>query len=134
MHDDFSPQFLEQIRDHLEGMRADLINKSHLVRNELRAREREPRDAVDESADEQGTTTQLRLKDRERNLLALINNAITRIDTEDYGYCEICGDLIGEARLLARPMATMCIECKADQEELEARQTIPRPGLFTEYE
>ncbi|MFU8805213.1 MAG: TraR/DksA family transcriptional regulator [Bradymonadaceae bacterium] len=134
MSEDFSPHFLEGIQEELERQRADIINKSHVTRAEMRERDREPRDSIDDSTDEQGTSTQLKLKDRERNLLAKINEALARIDSDDYGYCETCGDFIGEARLKARPVTTMCIDCKEDQEELERRKDAVNPGLFRDID
>lgn len=131
MSQDFSPSFLDEMRDTLEGQRADLINKSHLTRSELRQREHEPGDSIDESVDEQGTSTELRLKDRERNLLAKINEAIFRIDDGEYGYCENCGDPIAMGRLRARPMAELCIACKEDQEREERRMATGNPGMFS---
>lgn len=61
----------------------------------------------------------LRGKDRERRLMSKIESAIRRIDEEDFGYCEECSEAIGLNRLLARPVATLCIECKNLQEEFE---------------
>lgn len=131
MNEDYSPEFIEEMRQTLEEQRAELINKSHLVRSEMREREKEPGDTIDESVDEQGTSTSLRLKDRERNLLAKINDALARIDDGTYGYCDICGDPIGEGRLRARPMATLCIEDKEAQEQEERRLQTGNPGMFS---
>ncbi|MCL4536944.1 MAG: TraR/DksA C4-type zinc finger protein [Nitrospirae bacterium] len=61
----------------------------------------------------------LRLKGRERQLLKKIDEAIEKIDSGTYGICEICGEEINIKRLEARPVTTMCIECKTEQEEEE---------------
>lgn len=134
MSTDLTKEFLSEIRQNLEQQRADLINKGHVVRSDMREREKVPRDSIDESTDEQDTSTLLRLKDRERNLIAKINEAIERIDDGDYGYCEVCGEEIGVRRLRARPMATMCIDCKEDQESEERRRKAVNPGIFSEFE
>ena len=63
----------------------------------------------------------LRLRDRERKLLAKIKEAMKRIDDGVFGICDRCGGEIGEKRLTARPVPNMCIECKTDAEEEEAR-------------
>lgn len=131
MSEDFSPSFLHEMRETLEELRAELINKSHLTRNEMRQRDHEPGDSIDESVDEQGTSTELRLKDRERNLLAKINEAVYRIDDGEYGFCENCGDPIAEGRLRARPMAELCIACKEEQEREERRMATGNPGIFS---
>ncbi len=129
--EDFSKEFLEEMREELERQRAELINRSHVARSDLRERERAPGDSIDESVDEQGTSTTLRLKDRERNLIGKINEALERIDDGEYGYCDECGDSIGEPRLRARPMAELCIDCKEEQEKEERRLNQGHPGLFS---
>ena len=128
--EDYSPEFLEEMRQALEGRRSEIINRSHLARNTLQERDKLPGDSVDESTDEQGTSTQLRLSDRERNLLPQINHALDRIEDGDYGYCEECGEPIGEARLRARPMAILCIEDQERREKAERRRHAKRPGMF----
>jgi DnaK suppressor protein len=61
----------------------------------------------------------LRLRDRERKLLKKIEETIESIDRGEYGICETCGCEISIKRLEARPVTTMCIDCKTEQEEEE---------------
>ena len=61
----------------------------------------------------------LRLKERERNLLRQIDDALDRLATERYGVCEDCSEEIPVLRLKVRPMTTLCVDCKALQEEQE---------------
>ena len=61
----------------------------------------------------------LRLRDRERLLLKKIDEAVERIDNGTFGICEECGNRIGVKRIGARPVTTLCIECKTRQEEEE---------------
>ena len=56
---------------------------------------------------------------RERKLLKKIEEAVEQIDSGTYGICEICGQEISLKRLEARPVTTMCIDCKTEQEEEE---------------
>jgi len=58
----------------------------------------------------------IRLRDRERKLMRKIQLALERIDDRSYGVCVACGEDIGEKRLMARPMATHCIDCKTESE------------------
>lgn len=58
----------------------------------------------------------LSLKERERALLQQIDQALTRLAGNTYGICESCGIEIPYKRLKARPMTTLCVECKAQQE------------------
>ena len=62
-------------------------------------------------------------RDRQRKLVAKIDSALRRIDSGDYGYCEVTGDPIGLRRLIARPVATMTVEA---QEAHERREKISR--------
>jgi len=61
----------------------------------------------------------LRIRDRERKLIGKIKEALARIDDGTFGICEECGDDISEERLKARPVTTLCIECKTKAEEEE---------------
>jgi DnaK suppressor protein len=61
----------------------------------------------------------LRLKGRERKLLKKIDEAIERINQKTFGICDKCGLDINIKRLEARPVTTMCIDCKTLQEEEE---------------
>ncbi len=61
----------------------------------------------------------LRMKDRERKLLSKIDEAFARLHDGSYGRCEECGGEIGVERLKARPVTTLCIGCKSEQEERE---------------
>ncbi len=61
----------------------------------------------------------LKLKERERKLLKKIEKAIEKIENNEYGTCEACGQQIELKRLEARPVTDLCIECKTEQEEEE---------------
>ena len=58
---------------------------------------------------------------REETLLRKIDLALSKIDDGSYGLCENCGDPIGFARLTARPVAQLCIDCKTEQENVERK-------------
>jgi DnaK suppressor protein len=66
------------------------------------------------------------LKDRERRSIVELIDAIKRIDEGIYGICEECGKAISEKRLRAAPVATLCIECKAESEKRERAEKITR--------
>lgn len=76
-------------------------------------------DAVDQATRETNLSFELRLRDREQKLLKKIEKALKKIEEGTYGVCEMCGEEIDEKRLLARPEATLCIDCKRAQERLE---------------
>lgn len=66
----------------------------------------------------------LRIRDRERKLILKIKEALARIEDRTFGICEECGEEISEERLKARPMTTLCIECKT-KAEAEEKKKIP---------
>lgn len=69
-------------------------------------------DPNDRATQESEFSLELRTRDRERKLIKKIDEALTRIEDHEYGYCEACGVDIGIRRLEARPTATLCIDCK----------------------
>ncbi len=73
-------------------------------------------DSADRATQEEGFSLELRERDRERKLIRKIDQALSRLDNSDFGYCKLCGVEIGIRRLEARPTATMCIDCKTFDE------------------
>lgn len=76
-------------------------------------------DMGDQATAETDRNFMLRLRDRDRGLLKKIDQTIDRIKSKVYGYCEACGEEIGIKRLQARPVTTLCVDCKTEQEEEE---------------
>ena len=73
-------------------------------------------DPADRATIEEEHALELRTRDRERKLLKKIEQAITRIDANEYGYCDETGEPIGVGRLLARPTATLSLEAQQRRE------------------
>ena len=73
-------------------------------------------DPTDRAALESDRNFLLRIRDRERKLIIKIKEALERLDNGTFGICEACGKEISEERLKARPVTTLCIECKKKQE------------------
>lgn len=80
------------------------------------------RDSLDQSTSEGMLSTELRLRDREKKLLAKIQGAIRRLEEGTLDECDDCGEPIGFKRLMARPVTTLCIHCKESREEQERLQ------------
>jgi DnaK suppressor protein len=76
-------------------------------------------DPNDRATQESDRTFELRIRDRERKLINKIKEALERIDDGTFGICEMCGEDISAARLKARPVTTLCIDCKIEQEKKE---------------
>lgn len=83
---------------------------------------REP-DITDRASSETDWSIELRTRDRQRKLIAKIDAALRRIESGDYGYCEVTGEPISLQRLEARPIATMTLEA---QERHEREEKITR--------
>ncbi len=79
-------------------------------------------DPNDRASQESEFSLELRARDRERKLIKKINETLKKIESHEYGYCEVCGEEIGVRRLEARPTATMCIDCKTIDELREKQQ------------
>lgn len=76
-------------------------------------------DPTDRASLESDRNFELRIRDRERKLILKIREALERIDAGEFGVCESCGEDISAARLKARPVTTLCIDCKTEQERQE---------------
>src|SRR5205085_2721612 len=80
-------------------------------------------DMTDQASLDWDRNFDMKLRDRERRMLTKIREALARIDDGSYGICESCDEEISEKRLLARPVTTLCIECKAEAEQREKQRS-----------
>ncbi|MDP2272224.1 MAG: TraR/DksA C4-type zinc finger protein [Archangium sp.] len=76
-------------------------------------------DEIDQASSEYAQSMAFRLRDREKFLLKKIEKALQRIEEGTFGMCERCEELITMKRLEARPVTTLCIRCKEEQEKKE---------------
>ncbi|MEW6057683.1 MAG: TraR/DksA C4-type zinc finger protein [Bdellovibrionota bacterium] len=76
-------------------------------------------DETDLAATEVSQTLAFKLRDRERLLLAKIDQALEKIEDGTFGVCESCEEPIEPRRLEARPVSTLCIACKEMEEHRE---------------
>jgi DnaK suppressor protein len=101
----------------LEGMLHDLLVEAGKTCSDMRQdRNGDFPDPTDRATLESNRNFLLRIKDRERNLIMKVKEALDRIDHGAFGICESCGRPISEKRLMARPVTTLCIECKTEGE------------------
>jgi DnaK suppressor protein len=111
-----SPEVLAKIKTDLTGQKEKLENELNKVANkttEHSAKFPEFGDKPDENAQEiEGYTTNLATKEMLESNLRDIKNSLKRIDEGTYGVCKYCGKEIGEKRLLVRPVASACVDCK----------------------
>ena len=71
-------------------------------------------DEIDAASSEMNLAFQGRLRERERGLISKIEQALQKIEDGIYGECENCGEQISLKRIKARPVAELCIDCKAE--------------------
>lgn len=112
---------LDHFRAMLGDWRRELMEQVDRTVNHMQDEPTNFPDPLDRATQEEELGIELRTRDRERRLIRKINEALGRIDADDYGYCDTCGVEIGLRRLEARPTATQCVDCKA-LEELRERQ------------
>ncbi len=111
---------LALFRNLLQARRQEILTEADRAVGAMNGHERITyADPADRAALESDRNFVLRLRDRERKLLGKIDEAFARIEDGSYGRCEECGGPIGIERLKARPVTTLCIECKSSQEARE---------------
>ncbi|NIM43058.1 MAG: RNA polymerase-binding protein DksA [Hydrogenophaga sp.] len=100
----------------LQRLRADMLNNAGETTEHLREDTVVVPDPADRATIEEEHALELRTRDRERKLLKKIEQALARIDAEDYGYCDETGEPIGVGRLIARPTASLSLEAQQRRE------------------
>ncbi len=108
---------LKRFKDLLLAERASLIKKaSKTISEEATLDVNELPDEIDQASAEYNQSFIFRLRDREKYYLSKIDKALGKIEEGDFGVCESCSEDISTKRLEARPVTTLCIRCKEEQE------------------
>lgn len=120
-HDEdyMNPAHQAHFRAKLLAWREAIIAESRVTLAQLQADTLREPDATDRASSETDWGLELRTRDRQRKLIAKINAALRRIETGEYGYCDVTGEPISLARLEARPIATMTVEAQTRHEQNE---------------
>ncbi len=108
-------QQLAYFKHRLQKMESELLENADQTTEHLRETVIVP-DPADRATIEEEHALELRTRDRERKLLKKVQQALARIESGEYGYCEETGDQIGIPRLLARPTATLSLEAQQRRE------------------
>jgi DnaK suppressor protein len=109
-----------EIRKELERQRTTLLTEAGIIIGSgINPNQENLSDVGDQATAVADQNFLLRLKEREQKLLKKIDEALERIANGIFGICESCGGEIGYKRLKARPVTTLCIECKTRQEQEE---------------
>jgi DnaK suppressor protein len=113
-------------KDKLDFFREELLKKKDEIMaeagktlSEMTDQTSNVPDPNDRATIESGRSFELRIRDRERKLLSKVDAALVRIDEGTFGLCDDCDEQIGLKRLEARPVTTLCIDCKTAQETQE---------------
>jgi DnaK suppressor protein len=116
-----SPAQEEHFRQILRAWKRSLMEEVDRTVHHMQDEATNFPDPNDRATQESEFSLELRTRDRERKLIKKIDEALERIESHEYGYCEACGVEIGIRRLEARPTATLCIDCKT-LDEIRERQ------------
>lgn len=115
---------LTQLRGILEEQLETLMVQSREALNNLVEVRDTDADPLDLAVTESNRDFTLRMADRERRLVSKIRHALERMNNGEYGACEACGAPITFGRLMARPVTTLCIDCKTEAEQLERKKQV----------
>ena len=113
----------DHLKERITHIVAGLFRKFYEDAGPLHTTVRQP-DMMDRAAAYQDRETNLKLLERERDLLQEAKEALHRMEAGIYGICEECGGEIGKGRLEVSPTATLCIGCKREQEGWVRKKTL----------
>jgi DnaK suppressor protein len=124
---DKEPFMNERQRDYfrlrLLSWREDILKEAKDTLLHLQEENQNHPDIADRASSETDRAIELRARDRQRKLVAKIDEALGRLEDGSYGYCEETGEPISLRRLEARPIATLSVEA---QERHERRERVYR--------
>ncbi len=110
---------IEFFRKKLLNWKLELLEEATDTKDDLSEEGLQRPDMADRAQVESDASIKLRTRDRERKLINKIDSALRRIDLGTYGYCEETGDPIGIKRLMARPIASLCLDAQERHEKME---------------
>jgi DnaK suppressor protein len=113
---------LQYLIEKLKSWRDELIIEATRTVDGMTEEKAQFADPSDRASMETDRNFLLRIRDRERKLITKIDRTLEKIEEGKFGLCEECGEDIEFKRLEARPVATLCVECKTLQEEEEKLQ------------
>jgi DnaK suppressor protein len=111
-----SDKQIDFFRSRLQQQKDDLLSNAGETTEHLREDTTIVPDPADRATIEEEHALELRTRDRERKLLKKISQALSRLDSGEYGFCDETGEPIGLPRLLARPTATLSLEAQQRRE------------------
>ncbi len=116
------PEQLEYFKNLFSQKIEELLGEAGKTVSEMTGGTESFPDVTDRASQESDRNFELRIRDRERKLAKKMREALQRIEEGTFGICDVCGKKISDKRLMARPVTTLCIECKTKQEEQEKQR------------
>ena len=110
---------IEYFRELLTKSLEELLGHAKDTISDITAPKENLPDPTDRASFESDRDFMLLIRDRESKLIKKIKMALDRIEDNTFGVCEKCGEDISIARLKARPVTTLCIDCKTREELTE---------------
>lgn len=110
----------KKLRKEIEARRSELVRSFRRSQEASRRNDDGPLDLADTATELYTQEFNYSLSENDRSQLALVDEALARMDGGDYGECGECGEKISEARLRAVPWATLCLDCQEDKESRAA--------------
>jgi DnaK suppressor protein len=101
---------LKKIKERLLNERALLTEK--LKGNDLSIDDSETPDPVDLAVRNYSKNVMLAVSENESKQLVLVDEALLRVEDEEYGFCQNCEKAINQKRLAAIPWARYCLDCQ----------------------
>jgi DnaK suppressor protein len=119
---------------HLAALKDKLLAEAERIRNNFQLKKNEyenssstgAKDEVDSANDNILLAADMRFSNRESLYFKKIMKTLSKIETEQYGMCDECGDPITYTRLIARPTSERCILCKEESEREESQNFFER--------
>lgn len=118
-----NPYQLEYFRNKLNNWKSELLNEGLDTIQHLKEENWQEPDLNDRAAIELSASFELKTRDRYRKLIDKIDQALEKIEKQEYGFCEVTGDMIGLNRLEARPIASLSIEAQEMHENYERQHS-----------
>lgn len=120
-------------KEKLQGFKTQLMDRRDALSREVQQATAEfieseslYADAIDQASAEAEKSIAVQMKNRDRTILAQINEALRRIEEGSFGVCDSCSEEIAEARMRVNPATTLCIDCQTEMEAERGRGALGR--------
>jgi DnaK suppressor protein len=117
---------LKKFKRIFEGQKKAILFNDKVVREDFSVNTDDRFDEIDQAQTDMEQSMRMRLRNREVFYIKKIEEALLRIEDGTFGECDGCGEDIGLGRLEARPTATLCVNCKEEQERREVLTALGR--------